>query len=167
MTILAKTTKSAINSLKNRIVTAMGYNVISAIEVAPAGVDCPPIPGQLALYMDTDKRNSPVFVGYVNNGLLAEPGERRIFATSTDGVEKCRIWLHNDHTVEIGGSGAAGSNINNPTVNAELQTILQSYFSELFIAINAGVVSGATFTFVPPVSPIDLTASAATTILIP
>jgi hypothetical protein len=169
MIYLSKVTKSAINSIKNRIVTAMGYNVISTVEVAPGGIDCPPVAGQLALYIETAKRNSPVFVGYVNKGLMAEPGERRIFAVDSSEAETVRVWLYGDK-VEIGGTGAKGSNINHAVqweaLNTSMQNDIVTFINTQLGLIATGIAGGGG-SYTPGTMSIDISAAKEDNILLP
>lgn len=146
----------------------MGYNVVSATEVAPAGIDCPAIDGTLAVYIQTDKKTSPVFVGCVNTGLMADKGERRIFAVDADGNELSRIWLYDK--IEIGGTGAKGSNANHAVQYEALNTAVQSdivtFINAQLLLIQTGI-SGAGGSYTPGTMSVDITAAKENTILFP
>lgn len=166
MIILAGVTKSIITNLKNRLVTALGYNVIEATEVAPAGVDCPPTKDMLGLYLSTDNKTSPVFVGYVNKNLIAAPGERRIFATDADGNEVGRIWYRNNGNVNIGGTGDS-DNTNHAVQWEALDTQLALFLTEQKAAITAAFAAvGVTYPLAP-YPDLDITSAKEDTILIP
>ena len=135
-----------------------------AQEVAPYGYDAPPVPGIQALYLQTSNRSQPVFVGYINTNQLAAPGECRIYATDATGAEVSRIWQHTNGDIEIGGTGAASSNVNHlvqwealNTALSTAQTQINANFTALYGAL--GIVP------VPPVS-LDITTSKTTKILI-
>lgn len=138
----------------------------SAEEVAPFGIDACPVPGLQALYIQTSKSTEPVFVGYINKQQLATPGEVRLYWTDANGAEVGRVWGHNDGTVEIGGTGSAGSNLNHATQFEALNTQLTAYINALNIAIGLGVTNaGGTYT--PPTTPLDISLSKITKILVP
>lgn len=118
-----------------------------AQEIAPYGYDAAPVAGLTALYLQTSKRSQPVFAGYVNTNQLAVPGEVRIFATDENGNEKCRIWQHSSGKIEIGGTGAAGSNVNHLTQFETLNTSLAAWKSELDLQLTAiGAAAGSPYT---------------------
>jgi hypothetical protein len=148
-------------------VVCFGKNdVRTPAECAPFGDDSNPIDGMKAIYAETTTNGQDVIIGYINTQQLAQQGERRMYATDVNGLEQVRIWLHGDGTVELGGTGAAGSNINHATqweaLNAQLQDYLTNPATGLLFQINAGIVSaGGAFT---PPAPLNITTAKLTKI---
>lgn len=119
-----------LTSLKQRVFTITGLgtkgDVRTPNECAPAGVDCPPLVGDVAVHANTVSIGGSVTLGVINTNQLANPGERRVYATDADGNEASRIWQHNNGDIELGGTGPAGSNVNHATqweaLNAQIAT---------------------------------------------
>lgn len=121
-------------------------------EVAPFGIDSSPLAGMSAIYCKTMNDANDVLIGYININQLAQPGENRIFATDTNGNEMCRVWLHNDGSVELGGTGAAGSNVNHAAQYEGLQTAfdqLKSDFNTFITTYNMHTHPGGSTTGTP------------------
>ncbi len=160
--IFLTTVKNAIleviSGKKLRTITATLFgpnDVKNYPESGPAGYDGSPITGLTAVFAKTNKSSASVFIGYVPTNQLSQPGESRIYATDANGVEKTRVWCHNDGTVELGGTGSAGSNTNHATQYEALALAITNYFVAQNTAITTGVASaGGAYT--PPAT-IDLT----------
>lgn len=79
-------------------------DVQTAPQVAPFGDDGNPPEGMKAIYAPSQQKGKPVILGYINKGLLAEAGEKRIFSMDENGEVATYIWLKKDGTIELGGS---------------------------------------------------------------
>ena len=146
-----------------RVITASLFGAKVAPEASPAGYDGNPIPGLAAVFAETSKKGKPVFIGYINANQLSDVGEVRVYATDANGVEKAKIWAHNDGTVEIGGTSDI-VNPNNLVQYQALELLLSNYFTAQNTAIATGVTSaGGSYT---PPAPIDLSTAKATKLLI-
>jgi hypothetical protein len=124
-----------------------GFDVRTAKECLPYGVDSNPIANMIALYASTTQNSNAVIVGYINTNQLAQTGETRIFATDVNGVEQTRVWLHSDGTIELGGTGAAGSNTNHAVQYEALKTAfdqLKTDFNNHIALYTAHVHTGGT-----------------------
>ena len=137
----------------------------SAPEIGPAGYDAAPLPGLTAVYIKTAKKDGYVFIGYAPVNQLANPGEARMYSTDADGAEQARVWCHNDGTVEVAGTGNAGSNTNHATQWEALNAKIVAYFTAQNAAITTSI-EGLSGAYTPP-TPIDLSTAKATKILIP
>ena len=121
-----------VNAIRQLTVVCFGKaDVRTANECAPFGTDSSPIAGMSAVYASTSSDKVKVIIGYVNTNQLAQAGEYRIYATDADGNEACRIWLHNDGSLELGGTGAAGNNTNHATQFEALNAALQGYVENI------------------------------------
>ena len=121
-------------------------DVVTAQESAPFGIDGNPIKDMIAIYSDTTGTDQ-VIIGYFNKSQLAALGELRLFSTDAAGSEQVRIWLHANGDLELGGTGAAGSNTHHAVQYEALKTAYDQLRTDLnnFITIyNAHVHSGVT-----------------------
>lgn len=157
-----------------RIITSLGwgkFNNTTASQAAPFGVDSVPVKDMIALYAKTSNDAERVIVGYINKWCLADAGEIRIYSTKADGSEGTRVWVQDDGVIEIGGTGAKGSNANHlvrwEDLNTALQQLKSDMQSDMVTIFNAHVhptpsgVSGATTT--PMTQPnIDITSAKTT-----
>lgn len=153
MNIITSITTCALASGK-RTIQALVFGKIpyGAAEYAPWGIDGCPVKGTNALYSETSNTDARVIWAYENGDQLAQPGELRIYATDAEGNEVGRIWLHTDGSIEIGGTGASGSNDNHLTQYEALNTAITNYLTALNEAITAGVGSaGGTYTAPPAI----------------
>ncbi len=136
-------------------------------QVTPAGIDSVPVPNTIGVYEKTSNSDSPgVIIGYILQKPKANEGETRIFATDLNGNEMCRIWAHSDGTIELGGTGAAGSNINHAMQWEAANTALQIQVTHLNIQL--GLISTNLLAlggdYAPPALTLDLTAAKLTNI---
>lgn len=79
-------------------------DVQTSYQVAPWGDDSQPVKGARVAHATTAAEDT-LIVGVINVDQKAAPGERRIFATDTDGNTVVDIWLRNDGTIEMAGGG--------------------------------------------------------------
>jgi len=141
---------SALIKSGQRFITAkvFGNDARSANECAPFGIDSLPPAKMIAVYSETSTSGAPVVIGYINTAqLVAAVGESRIYATDSNGAEKIRVWLHNDGTMELGGTGASGSNANHAAQYEGLQTAFNQFksdFNSFITTFNSHVHTGVT-----------------------
>lgn len=128
-------------------VVRLGVDAQTPDEASPWGVDSNPVNDIGAVFSESVEKGSPVCLGYFIRDKKAARGETRLFATNSAGVEQTRIWLHADGTVELGGTGDAGTNANHATQFEALKTAfdeLKSDFNDLVTKYNAHVHPGVT-----------------------
>lgn len=106
---LAKLISSEIDSLKRRVVKALGRgksDVQTAYEAMPFGIDSRALKDMIAVFADTEGKGESVIIGYILKNQLQKVklGETRIYSTDANGVQKFEIYLKDDGTIEIGGS---------------------------------------------------------------
>jgi hypothetical protein len=117
-----------------------------------------------AIYGQTETNGQDVIVGYINTKQLAEAGGVRFYAQDENGTEKVRIWLHPDGTVEIGGTGPAGSNANHATQWEALRDQLNIFLAAQKLAITASFSAlGGTYP-ITPFADLDITTAKLTKI---
>lgn len=106
---------------------------------APYGLDNNPVDGGIAVYADTAINGQPVILGYINPNQLAAVGESRLYATDSDGVFKCNVWMQANGDILIGDSNAPAAYteffVKHTALNTALQTMLvtvNSNFTALY-----------------------------------
>lgn len=105
MNILTKYYTSTLDAVSHRVLKVFGIGVKTADLVAPFGDDSCPLDNiGDAIYMETSNDDQPIIVGFINTGLLAGAGEKRLFSLKSDGSVSFYTWLKNDGTYEIGGN---------------------------------------------------------------
>lgn len=90
-----------------RYVKAERYSyadVVSPMQLTPAGIDSSPVKGVYGVYMRTESTGANVMAGYVYSNPIAADGEVRLFSQNDSGVDQFVIWVKKDNTCEIGGS---------------------------------------------------------------
>lgn len=105
MNILSRVNNSAIvRGLREIKVNCFGSDdVRTANQINPFGEDSNPIAGMKAVYMDTSNNSEPVIIGYVNDKLEANKGEKRIYSLDSEGNVSYFVWLKNDGTCLLNG----------------------------------------------------------------
>jgi hypothetical protein len=125
-------------------------------ESMPYGLDSNPIADMIAVYSETSELGEKVIVGYLNKKQLAQPGEMRIYSTSTSGALKTFIWLKADGTMQLGG--IVDNSVRYRPLNAGLQaeaTAINAELTKIAAALNA-IIPG--IYVVAPVT-VDISAS--------
>jgi hypothetical protein len=95
-----------------------GGDALTAYHFAPPGDDSQPLPGDVAFLGRDEGAGNAQLLGYQDprNAGVAGPGEKRIYARSSDGTPVCEVWLKTDGSVvvsndavsvELGADGAA------------------------------------------------------------
>jgi hypothetical protein len=108
-----------------RLVKALFFgkdDVREISEIAPAGIDANPVKDMVGLYCDTTVKGDGILIGWINVNQLAQAGEVRLYSQDSNGAEKARFWVRNDGKIEVGGTGARGSNTNHAAQFEGLQT---------------------------------------------
>jgi hypothetical protein len=105
---LVKIISTTIDSANRRLVKFFRFGKDDVQEVLSAscvGDDSPPIENLRGIYVQTSQVGTPVLVGYINDNQLAQPGEKRIFATDQNGNAILHFYMKSDSTIELGGTG--------------------------------------------------------------
>ena len=136
-TIISNTLKNGKRLLK---LTVLGKNDVQEIEqIAPHGIDsCPPNDTRV-LHVETLQRGTCVVVGSINDNQESTEGESRVYSTDADGVLQTFIHLHDDGTIDIGGT------TDNMVRYSPLDSGLQSFKSQIqaeLALIAAGIATG-------------------------
>jgi hypothetical protein len=143
---VVKVISTAIDSYQRRVVKflRMGkYDVQTAVEASPYGIDSNPIKDMEAIYAQTDGRGDQVIIGYINKNKVANAGELRIYSTDLSGVEKFYVYLKNNGTLEMGG--VADNAVRYSPLNTAIQqqkTDINTELGKIASAINA-IVPGS------------------------
>lgn len=150
MITLGKFFDSTLNTIGQRLVKAFTINgTATAEQVAPFGDDSVPLKGMDVIYAETESDEQPVIIGCLNTNLLAQPGEKRMFAMklNDDGKTYSQVfytWMKKDGTYEIGGD------VDNLIRYASLNSSLQAYIIKMetqLSLIAAGIASvGGSYT---------------------
>lgn len=82
-----------------------GFNSHDSLQIAPWGDDSVPIKGTKAVKSETGTESEHVVLGYFNKNQKAKAGEKRIFATDSDGNVVGEIYLTNKGYLELLGTG--------------------------------------------------------------
>lgn len=96
-----KVLKTSLDNFGRRIVQALFMggitngkgDVRTPLQVAPFGIDSNPTKDKRGLYVTTQTIGKYYTFGYLNTDQMAEPGETRIFSTSTSGQLQAYVWL--------------------------------------------------------------------------
>ena len=119
-------------------------DVRTANLLSPFGDDSNPIPNLRAVYMDTSNDSNPVIIGYINDQLAAEPGEKRLFSLDSEGKIAYFVWLKNDGTCELNGD--ADNAVRFSPVKSGLEDMVTGINAELE-KIRVGIVAaGGSYT---------------------
>lgn len=86
-----------------------GGDVLSARHFSPPGDDSTPLAGDYALFVDMPQSGVYSSAGYIDSTVakISNPGEKRIYARSAEGVQVAEIYIKNSGDVSI--SNTAGS----------------------------------------------------------
>ncbi len=105
---LVKIISTSIDSANRRLVKFFRFgkdDVQEVLSASSVGDDSPPIENLRGIYVQTSQVGTPVLVGYINDNQLAQPGEKRIFATDQNGNVILHFYMKSDSTIELGGTG--------------------------------------------------------------
>jgi len=91
----------------------------------PYGVDSKPVNGINAAHATTSNNSDTIVFAYKIESSLTNPGEIRIYATDSDGVDVFSLLLKNDGTAEFGG------NTDNLVRFLKLDNALQLFITDL------------------------------------
>ncbi|MCH9621016.1 MAG: hypothetical protein S4CHLAM20_04300 [Chlamydiia bacterium] len=135
--VISKVISVEFDKLKRHVIKVLSkgkIDVRTPLNTSPPNTDAPPIAGLRAIYMRTGNSGKSVIIGYINEKMVAKPGEYRIYSTDLGGVEKNYIHLTNDGVIEIGGESD----------NMVRYSKLNDGMSDLDTQINAELVKIAT-----------------------
>lgn len=142
MNIFTKVISTTVKSGK-RFIKILGWgddDFRTPKEYAPFGTDANPIKGMSALMIQSAESGQYAIVGYINTSQLADVGEHRIYSTDADGAEQFFIWLKNDGTCQVGGTGDFLTRYNELETGFEQ---LKTDVNKLVTAFNGHVHSAA------------------------
>ena len=152
---LVKIISTTIDSANRRLVKFFRFGKDDVQEVLSAscvGDDSPPIENLRGIYVQTSQVGTPVLVGYINDNQLAQPGEKRIFATDQNGNAILHFYMKSDSTIELGGTGNYAVKYNElETQFNELQTKFNSFVNSYNVHFHA--TNGATPAYPPLINP--------------
>ena len=157
---------SSLDSLGRRLVKGYRYgniDVRTPLQANPSGFDSNPIKDMVAIYSNTDNKDTNIIVGYLNKNQLADSGEARVYSTDSEGNLKTYIWLKNNGNIELGGTADYAVRF------TALQTALEdmvTIINENLPLIASGIVAGGG-TYTPIDVILDLTPAKITTITTP
>ncbi len=129
---------SRVKSATSEFVKILRYgknDVQTSDQYLPAGIDSKPVKEQMAVQGTTSDKGETVILGYLIESDKTNPGEFRIFATDSDGVEVFSMYFKNDGTVEFGGN--ADNLIRFTGLNTALQTFIGDLNTKLAAAFTA------------------------------
>ena len=110
-------------------------DVQTSEQYLPAGIDSKPVNEQIAAQSETSDKGETVILGYHIESDKTNPGETRIFATDSDGVEVFSMYFKNDGTVEFGGN--ADNLVRFLQLDNSLQTFITDLNTKLGVAFTA------------------------------
>ncbi len=91
-----------------RLVKLLGFgtrDIREVEQVLPFGIDSNPPKGYKCIYADTADKKERVFLGLINEDVIAEIGETRIFSSNQNKEEQGYILLKNNGDFEFNGTG--------------------------------------------------------------
>lgn len=158
--------KTEFDEAKRRLIQVLGMgksDVQTPFEAMPAGDDSPPIKGLAALHVKTGMNGETAIVGYINLEQLAEPGEKRLYSTDSQGNEKAKIWFRTNGNLELNG------NVDNAvrfskldlgfnTLKNELNAFISIFNTHFHVSAAPGVPTAPTLT---PATPATATITSA------
>lgn len=138
-------------------------DVQTAKQVTPFGIDSNPLPEMRALYAQTGENGQTCIIGYIQEDMIAEPGEVRLFAIGGEGNVVNSIHISNAGNIFIGVEKPAQDNtfVRYNELNIAI-TQLTTEFNAFVTAYNAHthIVTAPTLptlTAVPPAVPTTAT----------
>lgn len=157
ITKLISTTFDSLNRLIVKVRRLGLADVQTGYQVAPFGYDSNPVTDKkyVPIYGKTGVKGESVIIGYVQQGMEAQPGQVRIYQITGEGTLGAEIWLRND-AIEVGGNSNAIAMYEPLDLALQGQVLdINLELGKIATAINA-IVPGA---YVP--TPIVLDTSAA------
>ena len=126
-------------------------DVQTSFFAASWGDDSCPVDNSDVLHSATGGDDT-VIIGVINQNQKTNPGEKRIFATDANGAVVVDIYLRNDGSIEVAGTG--DNLVKYIPLNAGLQTFITNLNAELAIISAAVATKGVVYT--PTVQSIDI-----------
>jgi hypothetical protein len=153
---LVKIISTTIDSANRRLVKFFRFGKDDVQEVLSAscvGDDSPPIENLRGIYVQTSQVGTPVLVGYINDNQLAQPGEKRIFATDQNGNVMLHFYMNSDSTIELGGTGNYAVKYNQlktefNELNDKFNDLVSSYNSHQHV--ETGAITNTTLSTATP-----------------
>jgi len=130
-------------------------DVQTSHQVSPWGEDSQPAGKVDVVHAETATDETTLIVGVVQKNKKAGPGEKRIFATDESGNEIVDIFMRNDGTIEIAGTG------DNLVKFIPLDQGLQDFKNEIqaeLVKIQTGI-TGAGGAYTPGTLTVDISDS--------
>lgn len=121
-------TITTVNQAIKKFVKVLRYgnrDFQTAQQYLPSGIDSKPVIGAKAAHATTSNKTEPIILGYRIESDKTNPGETRIFATNSAGVEIFQLLLKNNGTAEFGG------NTDNLIRYLKLNEGLQAFITDL------------------------------------
>lgn len=156
---LVKIISTSIDSANRRLVKFFRFGKDDVQEVLSAscvGDDSPPIENLRGIYVQTSQVGTPVLVGYINDNQLAQPGEKRIYATDQNGNVILHFYMKSDGTIELGGTGNYAVKFNQ--LKTEFNE-LNDKFNDLVTNFNSHVHAANATPIAPPTQAFQSTAN--------
>lgn len=147
MNVLSKYYSSTFDEARRRVMKVFGLGEKTADLIAPFGDDSCPAQGADVVYLETSNDNEPVIVGVLNTGLMAGPGEKRLFSKKADGTISFYTWHRNNGTYELGGT--VDNAVRYAALNVALQAEVIKINAELVKISSAIAVAGGVYTPTP------------------
>jgi len=147
---IAKFNEATINKARRilKVFVRSKIDVFTSYQVGQHGDDSCPVKDADLVHTKTATDDS-VILGVISTNQKCNPGERRIFATDSTGVEKIDIYLRNDGTIEVGGTG--DNFVKYTPLNSAMSQLILDINAEL-VKISAGVATGGGSYVVSPLS---------------
>ena len=107
-------------------------DLTNVFSIAPFGDDSVPTINDKLLISETENLKYKVCLGVFNDKPLAKEGEKRLYSVDSEGNISFYAWLHNDGTMDLGGTAhnlvrytplETAINKQNTDINAELAKI--------------------------------------------
>lgn len=118
-------------------------DVRTASQATPFGVDSSPIKGMRAIFAKSEERGRSVIIGYLNDNMMAEDGETRLFSLESNGQLSTYLWLKKDGTILIGGDQKNMVRFQELKDGfEELKTDLNDLISKFNTHVHSGVSTG-------------------------
>jgi hypothetical protein len=152
----------AIRFIKNKC----SFDAHDSVQIAPYGDDSCPISNVKGIKSKTSTASIHAILGYFNRNPKSLTGEKRLFATDSEGNFVCSIWFKNDGSIEFNNTSNEGTPTNYMVKFNELKTEfnkLQADFGTLITLFNKHTHTVATTGAVVSGS-VDATGTAASTL---
>jgi hypothetical protein len=158
MNAITKVVKTVVESGLRvvQIIRSGRTDTVTAKQVAPMGVDSNPIAGMKAIYLPGSTLGPKQVIGYYNPGVMAAPGEIRLFSVDGDGNMVTYIWLKNAAGAgQLVLGGTADNAVRYTALNMALQSDVVNFINTQLGLIAAGI-SGGGGSYTPGTMSVDI-----------